>query len=166
MADIEGRQPSEAASESVADVTAREVTIRQGGARSITAQNVLIRQGGAGRVEAEQVQVSQGGVALASTKALGVTAGGIGAAIADRAELTQTWAQVVVARNSVNLDQAATGLVVSKTASARDSVIGLLLAREFQGEGVRVLMGPGAAFAFGAGLGVALALLGILRRRH
>jgi hypothetical protein len=73
---------------------------------------------------------------------------------------------MVVARESVEMDQAAGGLVVSRAARARDSAIGLLLAREFQGEGVRVLMGTRAAFAFGAGLGLALGLLAVLRRRR
>jgi hypothetical protein len=104
-------------------------------------------------------------VVWATTKALDVTAGGVVAAIADTAQLEQSWAQVVVARQSVSLEQAAGGLVVSKTAHARDSVIGVVLAREFHGQGVRVLMGPRAAFAFGAGLGLALALLATLRRR-
>ena len=38
MADNEGRNPSEIVRGGAGDVTAGEVTIRQGGARSITAQ--------------------------------------------------------------------------------------------------------------------------------
>jgi hypothetical protein len=66
----------------------------------------------------------------------------------------------------VNLDQGAGGLVVARTAHARDSAIGLVLARELKGENVRVLAGPRAAFAFGAGLGLALALVAAVRRRR
>ena len=110
-------------------------------------------------------QVTQGGVVFASTKAMKVTAGGVVAAAAHSAELEQSWAQAVVARESVNLEQTAGGVIISKTAHARDSLIGLVLAREFRGDGVRVLMGPRAALAFGAGLGLALGLLGGLRRR-
>jgi hypothetical protein len=47
----------------------------------------------------------------------------------------------------------------------RDSAVGFLVAREFKGEGARVLFGPQAAFAFGAGVGLVLALLRLLRRR-
>lgn len=164
MADIEGERPRATVGSDAGDVTAQEVTIRQGGARSIAAREVTIRQGGAGRVDAQEVEVTQGGVVLASTKELEVTAGGIVAAIADTATLEQSWAQVVIGRESVTLDQAAGGLVASKTVHARDSAIGLVLAREFQGEGVRVLMGPRAVLAFGAGLGLALALVAVARR--
>ena len=89
-----------------------------------------------------------------------------GGAIADNATLQQSWAQTVVAQESVTLDQAAAGLVASRTIRARDSAIGLVLAREFYGDGVRVLMAPRAALAFGAGLGFALALVAGLRRQH
>ena len=99
-------------------------------------------------------------------KALEVTAGGVGGAIADNATLQQSWAQTVVAQESVTLDQAAAGLVASRTIRARDSAIGLVLARGFHGDGVRVLMAPRAALAFGAGLGFALALVAGLRRQH
>jgi len=55
---------------------------------------------------------------------------------------------------------------VAKAAYVRDSAIGLLLTREFRGDGVRVLMGTRAAFAIGAGLGLALGLFTSLRRRR
>jgi hypothetical protein len=165
MAEIEG-QPGQTVSGDAGDVMARDVTIRQGGARSVTARHVAIRQGGAVRVEAQEVAVTQGGVVLAATNNLEVTAGGVGGAIADTARLQQSWAQMVGARESVDMDQAAAGLVVSRVAHARDSAIGLLVAREFRGEGVRVLLGTRAAFAFGAGLGLALGVLAALRRRR
>jgi hypothetical protein len=47
----------------------------------------------------------------------------------------------------------------------RDSAIGVLLARDVQGEGVRVLLDARGALALGAGLGLALGLLSALRRR-
>src|SRR5262245_38613858 len=181
MADIEMRQPSETASGNSGDrgtneitirrdrarsVTAHNVTIRQGGARAVSAQEVAIRQGGAARVKAGKVEVTQGGVLLAKTKALSVTAGGVGAAIAQTAGLQQSWAQVVVTRDSVSLAQAAGGLAVSKTAHVRDSAVGLVLARQFHGEGIRILMGPRSALAFGAGISLGLVALAALRRRR
>ena len=147
-------------------VAARDVVIRQGGVRSLSARDVIVRQGGVGRLEAQKVSVTQGGVALASTQTLEVTAGGVGGAITDSAALQQSWVQAVVAQESVTLDQAAAGLVASRTVRARDSAIGLVLAREFHGDGVRVLMAPRAALAFGAGLGLVLALVAGIRRQH
>jgi hypothetical protein len=164
MAEIEQRHVGETATGDMEQALDGEVTLKQAGARSITARNVDIRQGGAVRVQAREVEVMQGGVVFASTQALDVVSGGVMAAIAERVELRQSGAQLLLARESVNLDQAAGGLVVSKTASARDSVIGVVLARQLHGEGIRVLMGSRAAFAFGAGLGVAFACLRILRR--
>jgi hypothetical protein len=72
---------------------------------------------------------------------------------------------VVITRESASLDQAAGGVVVAKTVEARDSAVGLVLAREFHGEGVRILMGPRAAFALGAGVGFGLAVVTAWRRR-
>ena len=165
MADMEPG-PSQTVSGDAGDVAAGQVTIRQGGARSVAARDVAIRQGGAVRVQAHQVQVTQGGVVFASTGGLEVTTGGVGAAIADTAALDQSWAQAVVAGKSVDMDQAAGGLVVSDVAHVRDSAIGLLLTREFHGEGVRVLMDTRAALAFAAGLGLALGLAALLGRRR
>jgi hypothetical protein len=160
------RRPGEIVSGDAGDVTTGEVTIRQGGARSVEARDVAIRQGGAVRVNAEEVEITQGGVVFATARELEVTAGGVVAAIADTAELDQSWAQMVIARESVDMDQAASVLVVSKSTHARDSLIGLVLAREFRGDSVRVLMGPRAALAFGAGLGLALGLLALFRGRR
>ncbi len=72
-------------------------------------------------------------------------------------------AQVVVARGYVEMDQAAAGVVAAGSARVRDSAIGLLVTPHFEGEGVRVLMGPRAAFAFGAGLGLVLTVVRLLR---
>jgi hypothetical protein len=63
------------------------------------------------------------------------------------------------------MEQSAAAVVVAGTVTARDSAIGFLVAREMKGEGVRVLFGPAAALAFGAGFGLAVAALGWLRRR-
>jgi hypothetical protein len=142
----------------VGDVIARDVTIRQGGARSVAADNVVIRQGGAARARAEQLSVIQGGVALARADKLEVTAGGVGAVLANDVGLAQTAAQIVAARESVELDQSAAGLVVGGEMRARDSAIGLLITPRFEGHGNRVLFGPSAALAFGAGLGLAMLL--------
>ena len=165
MSKSEG-QPSETMTGNVGDVAAGEVTIRQGETRSVSARTVAIRQGGALRVQAQEVEVTQGGVAFATTSELEVTAGGVMAAIAHKATLEQSMAHVGAARDSVEMDQAASGLVVAKHVRARDSAIGLLVAREFTGEGVRVLLGTPAAFAFGAGFGLAVGLLTLLAQRR
>ena len=71
-----------------------------------------------------------------------------------------------MARESASLDQAAGGLAAAKTVRVRDSAVGLVLAREFHGEGVRVLLGMRAALALGAGLGLGLTLFAAMRRRR
>jgi hypothetical protein len=146
------------------DVKAGEVTIRQGGARSVAAREVAIRQGGALRVQAEDVRITQGGVVFATTHKLRVTSGGLGGVVADEAELDQSAVQIVAARDEVEMDQTAAGVVIAKEAEVRDSAIGLLVTGRFEGHGNRVLMGPPAAFAFGAGVGLVLWLLGRWRR--
>ena len=147
------------------DVTARVVTVRQGGARFVTAHEVTVRQGGIGRVQAENVEVTRGGVGLASAGTLRVTAGATGPVLADKVVLEQSMAQVIAARERVEMDQAAGGIVVGGSVHVRDSVIGLLVTPRFEGrEGVRVLMGPQAAFAFGVGVAAVLYLVGLWYR--
>ena len=146
------------------DVSARAVTIRQGGARSVTAHAVSVRQGGIARLDGHTVEITQGGVAVATTGTLRVTAGGVGAVLADRATLEQSVVRVVAARERVDMDQAAGGVVAAGSVHVRDSVVGLVLTPRFEGHNVRVLMGPRAALAFGAGLAVVLGFMGLWRR--
>jgi hypothetical protein len=147
------------------DVIARAVTIRQGGARSVTADEVTVRQGGIGRLHAADVEIVQGGVGLATVGNLRVTAGAMGTVLADTVVLEQSMAKVIAARERVEMDQAAAGIVVGGSVHVRDSVIGMLITPRFEGqEGVRVLMGPQAAFAFGAGVAAVLYLVGLWYR--
>ena len=60
---------------------------------------------------------------------------------------------------------AAAGIVAGGSVHVRDSAIGLLLTPHFEGQGVRVLLSPPAAFAFGAGAALVLSLVGLWRRR-
>jgi hypothetical protein len=147
------------------DVSTHSLTIRQGGARSVTAHEVNVRQGGIARLDAHEVSLTQGGVAVATTGTLSVTAGAAWGVLADRAVLEQSMARVVAAREQVDMDQAAAGVVAGGRVHVRDSVVGLLLTPRLEGDGVRVLLGPRAAFALGAGLAFGLGLLGLWRRR-
>jgi hypothetical protein len=65
----------------------------------------------------------------------------------------------------VALDQAIGGVVAARRAHARDSLIGLLVARDVTGEGVRVLFGTRAALVLGLGIGLGWGLLALLRGR-
>jgi hypothetical protein len=163
MSDAEDRVPHEIRGDA-GDVSAHSLTIRQGGARSVTAHEVSVRQGGIARVDAHEVEITQGGVGVVTTGTLRMTAGGTWAALAERATLEQSVAQVVAARERIDMDQAASGVVVGGAVHVRDSAIGLVLTPRFEGHGVRVLMGPQAAFAFGAGAALMLGLLGLWRR--
>ena len=147
------------------DVSTHSLTIRQGGARSVTAHDVSVRQGGIVRVDAHEVEVTQGGVGVATTGTLRLTAGGAWGVLADRATLDQSAVQVVAARERVDLDQAAAGIVAGGCVNVRDSAVGVLLTGRFEGQGVRVLLSPPAAFAFGAGAALVLSLFGLWRRR-
>ena len=147
------------------DVNTHSLTIRQGGARSVTAHEVIVRQGGIARVDAHQVEITQGGVAVATTETLRLTAGGAWGVLADRATVEQSAVRVVAARERVDVDQTAAGIVAGSCVNVRDSAVGLLLTGRFEGQGVRVLMSPQAAFAFGAGAALVLSLSGLWRRR-
>ena len=147
------------------DVNTHSLTIRQGGARSVTAHEVHVRQGGIVRVDAHEVEITQGGVAVATAGTLRLTAGGAWGVLADRVTLDQSMARIVAARDRVDIDQAAAGIVAGGSVHVRDSAIGLLLTPHFEGQGVRVLLSPPAAFAFGAGAALVLSLVGLWRRR-
>jgi hypothetical protein len=60
------------------------------------------------------------------------------------------------------MEQAAGGLVVAGSVQATQSAIGFLMTPRFEGSGNRILFGPAAAFAFGAGFA---AVLWVFRRR-
>jgi hypothetical protein len=150
---------------SAQDETVRAVTVRQGGARSISAERVEIRQGAAGSVQTGRLRVIQGGIGLASAKRIRVTAGTVGVALGDRAVFEQAMTSVAVARERISLDQSAAGVLLGKSVTARDSAIGLVVTPHLEGTNVRVLMGPQAALAFGAGVGLVLALARFLGRR-
>jgi hypothetical protein len=141
------------------------VAVHQAGAESISAEEVTIRQGGALRVQADEVKITQGGIALASAEKIRVTAGRVGAFVADRARLEQTAISIAAARESAALDQSAAGVVLARAVTVRDSIIGLAVTPRLEATNVRVLMGPRAALAFGAGVGVVLALARLWRRR-
>jgi hypothetical protein len=85
--------------------------------------------------------------------------------MAEKVTLEQAGAQAVLARDTAVLDQAAAGVVLARQAQVRQSAIGILVANEVKGDGLRVLINVRSAFAFGAGLGFAAALLRLLRRR-
>jgi hypothetical protein len=92
-----------------------------------------------------------------------VTAGTIAGVLAEKVELEQSAATVVVTRQ-LEMEQAAGALVVAESVHMRDSAVGFLLAREVRGAGIRVLFGPSGALALGAGLAAALWLLRRLGR--
>jgi hypothetical protein len=139
------------------------VTFRHGVAPSVTGREVTIRQGAALEVKAEEVDVKQGGIGLARAGEVKITMGTVGGVLAQEVELELSAASIVVGRE-VEMDQAAAGALVADSVRVRDSAIGLLVTRDFQGEGNRVLFGPQAAFAFGAGFGLIVWLLSRLRR--
>lgn len=102
---------------------------------------------------------------LARARRLRVTGGVVGGVLADEARVMQTAAQGIAARERVEMDQAAAGVVVSRHVNATQSLVGVLVAGRVEGDEVRVLFGPAAALAFGAGVGAVLGLLGWLRAR-
>ena len=114
------------------DVRAEHVELSQGGANAIHATSVNVNQGGAGVVRASEVSVSQGGIGVARAERIAVHAGS-------------------------SIAVAAAGEVTFEP----DSNVMLLIARNVSGQ-VRPLIDWRAAAAFGAGLGLVVALL---RRR-
>ena len=137
--------------------------IRNDGRRTVAANEVSIRQGGAGRVFARDVRVRQGGIGLAKTDSIRVSSGAVGGVFAREASLEQTTAHLVVASKEARLDQAASAVVVAESVHATQSVVGFLVARNVSGD-VRVMFGPRAAFAFGAGLACVIGGFRLLHR--
>ena len=115
------------------NVKADTVHINQGGAQTIKASTVTVSQGGAGRISADSVTIEQGGLGVARAKTLTL---GPGAS-----------AFAVVA------DEA-------KIEHGSNAVI--LIARSFEGD-VQPTIDWRTALAFGAGLGLVLAIIRRLR---
>jgi hypothetical protein len=110
-------------------VRADRVEIVQGGAESVTAETVTISQGGAARVYATDLSISQGGVGLARTTKL-----------------------------SLSGRSGALAVVADEATLEPNSLAVVLIARTVKGT-LRPIVDWRAAAAFGAGLGLALALL-------
>jgi hypothetical protein len=113
-------------------VRADHVDIRQGGANSVEATTVTLTQGGAGRIQADDVSISQGGAGLVQTDSLRLEEGG-----------------------------SAFAVLAGEATISEGASIFMLLSRSVSGS-VRPVLDWRAAAAFGAGFGVAIALL---RRR-
>jgi cytoskeletal protein CcmA (bactofilin family) len=147
----------------------RDVIIRQGGAREIHAQEVTVRQGGAVQINAERVKMTQGAAVLVRGADVSLGAGSSSAAIiADTVKLDQAGAQFILARDNVEMDQGAAGILVGQRITAKDSTAVLMFANTVEGN-VSVAMDRQTATVFGAALGAALGLVlgvfGIMRRR-
>jgi hypothetical protein len=146
-------------------VEADTVTIRRGGAGRVNAERLEITQGGVGRAEAGEIHVEQGGVGLARAQRVEVRMGGVGAAIGEEIELNQAFARLAVSTGSVKMEQAGAMTVVANDVSfGPQSGVVFLIARRVQGD-VRTLFDWRAAAAFGAAVGLVLALIGPRRRR-
>jgi hypothetical protein len=142
-------------------VSADVVSISQGGVQFAQARHVDIVQGGIMQAEATDIAVSQGAIGLARGDRVSLEMGGMLVAVAREASISQAYARQVIARE-VDVDQAAIGTLVTARASfARRGLIGILVARQVEGD-VRALLDWRGALAFGAALGVVLA---VLRRR-
>jgi hypothetical protein len=146
-----------------------DVVIRQGAAKEVRAQTVTIRQGAVVTVDADEVQVSQGGIGLLRANEARLGPGCTSAAIiADSVNLDQAASQFMLVRDSVEMDQSAAGVVVAQRVIAKDSTALLMFANSVDGE-MRVVMDRQSAMtfgaAFGAALGIVLAIFGVLRRK-
>lgn len=147
----------DAADEVVADV----VSIAQGGVQSAHARHVDVTQGGIWHAEASDVAVSMGGIGVARGDTVSVEMGAAGIALARDVRISQAFAREVIARE-VEVEQAAIGtLVTARARFARRGLVGILIARDVEGD-VRALLDWRGALALGAALGV---VIGLLRRR-
>lgn len=109
------------------------VNIKQGGAQTVDATTVSINQGGAGRVNADTMTLDQSGVGIAHT-------------------------------NTLTLGSGSTAFAVfAKEATVEEGANALfLVARSFDGD-VQPTVDWRSALAFGAGLGLVLAIIRRLR---
>jgi hypothetical protein len=130
---------------------------------SLEAEQVSLRLSAVGRVEAADLRVAQGAVGAARTQQLTVDQGAVGAVIADRADISRGYARTILARQ-VQLDRGAARVVIAADVNARQSAVMFLVARRVAGD-VRVLFDWRGGLAFGAAVGIVVALLSRMRRR-
>lgn len=147
----------------------KDVLIRQGGAREIRAQTATLRQGCALTIDAENVQMVQGGAGLVRTGEAEMGPGSTSVAVlADTVKLEQSGTQFMLARDSVEMDQSGAGILIGQHITAKDSGAIVMIANSVEGN-VYVAMDRPTAItfgaAFGAALGLMLAVFGILRRK-
>lgn len=120
-----------------------------------------VRQGSIGRLHAVDVAVHQGAIGFARGDKVSVEYGAVGLSVAGETRISQAGVRTVIARD-VTFEQGIIGTSVSATARfERSSAVLLLVAQKVEGN-VKVLFDWRAGLAFGAVVGLLVALL---RRR-
>jgi len=146
------------------DIKADNVIVRQGGVRLIEATNATVRQGGVVQVKAETAEIVQSGVVLAQADKLSLDGGAQAVGVfAGSATIDGSFAQAVVSRGPVQVEQSATVAMLAPRITVKDSAVGLLFARHVEGD-VSALFGPRAAVVFGAAFGAAFGVAFALAR--
>jgi hypothetical protein len=144
------------------------VAIEQGAAKEVRAQEVSIRQGAAVSVDADHVEMVQGvaGIVRCGDARLGPGTRAA-AVLADNVKMEQAGAQFMLARDTVDMDQSGTFILVGQHVTAKDSGALLMFANSVEGN-PRVVMDRQMALTFGAAMGAMLGLVlgvfGILRK--
>ena len=142
------------------------VELERDSVSEIIAETVVVRQGAVRRIDANDVEVKQAAVLFARAQTLDITQAGVLGALGGEVNLELSAARFVAARERVRLEQSAALVALGNHVEvAPNSAVGVLIARTVDGD-VRPLFDWRAAAAFGAVAGLAYAAARILFRRR
>ncbi len=145
-------------------VIASQLTIRQGGAKTIEANDVTMRQAAALRVNVEQVDASGSALGLVQAQTARLDNSTIAGMYAKGGvTMDQSLSNALVAAGEVNMDQSAAVVLVSKEVKLKSSTTVFLFAQHVEGD-VTTLFKSQDAVIFGAVAGLVGGLLMLLSR--
>ncbi len=145
-------------------VDAKSVTATQSAMANVSATSLTAKQSTFAQVEAERVEVTQGAIALARAEEMHLAGAGAVAILGTNVQVDAGGAQYLVARNSIQVGQGGAAVMAAQKVEIQNGFVGIVLAREFNGN-VRTLFDQRGAFVFGLAAGIVLGLLGLSQRK-
>ena len=154
-------------SQDLDSIRAKNVTMNQSGAEQIDAETVTITSGGAKSINATHVELRNSGAVTISGDTVSVSQSSAMLIAGDNIDVSMSGALGMQADRMTIKGDTGTGLLIAKNLTAEQEVRAVVgvIGNVASGSNVRVMFDAKSAFALGAGLALALKVLGGIFRK-